>query len=265
MRTLLLLLVACGAAPVRPKTCSDAWVVVHAKQNCEDLRGGISGYWIFEIVDGPHRGKTVVGRYRDAAPNERGIGLRVSNWGVARVHLGETTGAGTWDNLCVKFGPAPVHAGTVDELQGFDEQSDARRAWAAKPCEAKLATRAPRPSCARNGWELLRARYQCSDLRSGISGYWLLEVFGGPHAGKTVVARYGEGAAAQVGNWNLSRAVTFEAVNPDNGFMESSCNQFSSRPAKPVFYDGRVDASAPDNIESFEDEAEARAALASRC
>ena len=96
-------------------------------------------YWVFEIVDGPRRGALLIGRYHDG-PSDHGVGYGGSNWGVARASFGETSGASGWDNSCHETGPTPVYAGAVDDFQGFDHESDARRAWAAKPCEAKRVT-----------------------------------------------------------------------------------------------------------------------------
>jgi hypothetical protein len=111
-----------------------------------------------------------------------------------------------------------------------------------------------------DGWLLLRAVQQCSDMRSGWSGYWVLEVADGPHAGRHVIVSYGEGQkSGTIGNWNLSKTVTF-GMTPKPSSMPNSCSVLALDATVTMPYDGGVDVS-----EGFEREAEAREALAARC
>lgn len=99
----LSVLAACGAAPVRARDCPSSWVLVRAQGRCGDLRGGWSGYWVLVIVDGPHRGTTVIEPYGDS----RGTS-QVANWNIARVDLRPTTGATGWDNGCSQLTGRPT-------------------------------------------------------------------------------------------------------------------------------------------------------------
>ena len=65
---------------------------------------------------------------------------------------------------------------------------------------------------------------------------------------------YGDGATTPVGNWNLSKAVTFGVVSPASRWS-NSCGVAS--------YDGTVDTLG--TLDTFRDEATARAELAKRC
>ncbi|HET9483726.1 MAG TPA: hypothetical protein VFO79_07205 [Xanthomonadales bacterium] len=63
----------------------------------------------------------------------------------------------------------------------------------------------PEP-CAESTWVLARLATECADLRSGSSGYHELQIVDGPLITTTVVAYYGDGQPARVGNWNVARA-----------------------------------------------------------
>ena len=111
------------------------------------------------------------------------------------------------------------------------------------------------------GWLLLRAVHQCSDMRSGVSGYWVLEIVDGPHAGRDVIVSYGEGeTTGTIGNWNLSRTVTFRPTPIPDRRIENSCSVLAPDATVSVPYDGVIDVS-----EGFENEAAARTVLAQRC
>lgn len=129
---LLSLVAACGAIdPVADSSCPPSdWVLARAVEQCGDLRGGWSGFWVLEIVDGSPRGSTVIAYYGDAGAS----GWAVRDWNLARVDLGPTTPSTGWGNACAQFGPPPTHAGLVGELAGFDREADARRAFEPKRC-----------------------------------------------------------------------------------------------------------------------------------
>ena len=129
------------------------------------------------------------------------------------------------------------------------------------PPPPPTSARAPRATCTEE-WYVLRAVNQCADIRSGYSGFWVLEVVGGPHAGQSVVASYGELPVVvgtrepnRVSDWNIAKSVTFESVTPGSSWP-NHCTQFGGG--------STYDAMAA-GVEGFADESAARAALAARC
>lgn len=99
-------------------------------QNCGDIRGGYSGYWVLEVAEGPQRGSRVIAHYGDGA----GVGMIGTGWHLAKsVQLGPTSPRGGWPNHCTQLG-AVSYAGVVSELVAFDDDASARRALQAKRC-----------------------------------------------------------------------------------------------------------------------------------
>lgn len=120
--TLLLLLVGCGhaAAPTAARRCEPT-AVLHLRQTCADIRSGISGYYVFEVVSGAHRGKTVTLGYADGPPPPR-----VDNWGIAPVTLQPSVRAHGWPNECSEV---PVtYDGSIQTVEPFADEASARAA-----------------------------------------------------------------------------------------------------------------------------------------
>ena len=128
---------------------------------------------------------------------------------------------------------------------------------------APAPMRAAQPACDRDAWRLMRALRQCHDYRGGYSGFWVLEIVDGPDAGKSVFAYYGEGARSHVAKWNLSKAVTFGTVTPQGSWPNACTHTVAG--GQPMTYDASVNTLEPNMIDTFEDEAAARAALETRC
>ena len=126
MRIALLLLVACGGSQ-RAEPCAEStWVLTRLKQQCGDLRGGYSGYYELQIVDGPLTTTTLVAHYDGP--------MRVGNWNVARARFKPTTMKSGWPNACTSVDPTRIYAGVVEEITAFEHEAQARDAFNAKRC-----------------------------------------------------------------------------------------------------------------------------------
>ena len=149
MRIALVLLVWCNqsspppnAPPPPPRTkhapravCTEEWFVLRAVHECPDLRGGRSGFWVLEIVDGPHAGESVIASYADMpvlvgpqpAPN------RVSEWNIASAITFEPiTPTSSWGNRCLMAGGGTSYDAHADGVEGFADETAARTALAAR-------------------------------------------------------------------------------------------------------------------------------------
>lgn len=121
-RRLLLLaaLSACAGVPKGPSgTCSPRWSILHQHSDCEDIRGGISGFVVYEVIAGAHRGRKVVAAYGEG-------GYRVpGTWSVALLRMEPTTIDHAWDNMCAR-GP---YAGSIATFQTYASEAEARDAF----------------------------------------------------------------------------------------------------------------------------------------
>jgi hypothetical protein len=129
MRLALVLLACCHQASpaehAQPASCP--WQLLHAQTQCGDLRGGSSGYWILNVVDGPHAKQKVLAFYANEISG-------VHNWNLSKtvtfVPTPEPTGG--WPNECTqaKLGAPITYAGVVDKVESFGREADARAALA---------------------------------------------------------------------------------------------------------------------------------------
>jgi hypothetical protein len=132
VRIALVLLACCHQAPPPERAAPPAscpWQLLHAQKQCGDLRGGLSGFWILEVVDGPHAQQRVLAFYGEAHD-----GGRVDNWNLSRTVTFRPTPepSGGWPNECTqaKLGGETTYAGAVDTVESFGREADARAALA---------------------------------------------------------------------------------------------------------------------------------------
>lgn len=129
---LLLLLAACGGAPAHSKPCEPTLVLLHATRQCGDMRSGYSGYWELEIVDGAHRGETVIAYYGDEG---RSAAFAPANWAVGSPTFAPTAPQTRWTNDCLSMQQVrPTYAGAISTGVGYASESEARRAFIARRC-----------------------------------------------------------------------------------------------------------------------------------
>jgi hypothetical protein len=126
------------------------------------------------------------------------------------------------------------------------------------PARPQTAPPPPPPDCAARSWVLLHVVQQCADIRSGLSGYWIFKIVEGAHAGKEVVAYYGEGRRTHTfDNWSIAKTVSMGRITFDRSQpMDNQCTQLGGT----ATYDGAVD-----ELVGFRDERSARDAFAKRC
>jgi hypothetical protein len=121
-RRLLLLaaLSTCAGVPKGPpETCSPGWSILHERAQCEDIRGEISGFIVYDVIAGAHRGRRVVAAYGEGARRPPGA------WSIARLRMEPTTIERSWDNLCSR-GP---YAGSIATFQTYASEAEARDAF----------------------------------------------------------------------------------------------------------------------------------------
>ena len=101
-------------------TCTTA----SAKKQCGDLRGGDSGFWILEVVDGPHAKQEVLAFYGEAD-------VHVDNWNLSSTLTFRPTPTPSGrPNACTEASGARTYAGAADTIEGFGREADARTALA---------------------------------------------------------------------------------------------------------------------------------------
>jgi hypothetical protein len=103
------------------------------------MRSGYSGFYVFEVMAGAERGKTVTIAYgEDAAPSQVD-NWGIANWGIAKVTLqgASPTGLG-WPNNCTSAGRTPttqpISDGSIDVTTfiALPDEKAAHAALAAK-------------------------------------------------------------------------------------------------------------------------------------
>jgi hypothetical protein len=132
MRTTLvvLLIAACGRpprGPVPPKQCKEHGAVLRALLQCADIRGGYSGFTLYEALTGPHRGARILASYGDST----GVGL--AQWLVGYIDPTPRYPTSMWPNQCTGTNPggrgAPAD-GTLMEAATYESEAAARKAFA---------------------------------------------------------------------------------------------------------------------------------------
>ena len=134
-----------AAAPVAaPKPPGCELVVLHLEQDCQDVRGGLSGVYFLRVASGEHAGTPLLVPYDDGEPR-----YFLRGWNVAKVTFEPRTVARAgWPNGCfaaeTQSGTSAGYIESSADITSVPDEAAARAALAGE-CGSRRLLQQMRP------------------------------------------------------------------------------------------------------------------------
>ncbi len=111
-----------------PKECKQHGAVLRALLSCADVRGGYSGFTLYEAITGPHRGERILASYGEGAGGSHPL----AQWLVGYIDPTPRYPTSVWPNQCT--GSNPVGRGTPADgtlmaATSYESEAAARTAF----------------------------------------------------------------------------------------------------------------------------------------